>query len=109
MTRDYVDIKPITDSTSMATRFDKMLNNVADMLAKAPIYTTWIRFQIGKKQPLTFNTASTNKKQNLIADLEVEKQGVGVCNDFTINVYYDPFDYGQNPSDQIELLDDLIA
>lgn len=109
VTRDYANIKAITDPASMATRFDKMLNNVANMLAKAPIYTTWIRFQIGKKQPLTFNTASTNKKQNLIADLEVEKQGAGVCNDFTINVYYDPFDYGQNPTDQIELLDDLIA
>lgn len=110
ISREFVNIDNVNDSKAVAQRFDDMINRVINMLNKeGPIYSTWIRFQIGKKQPLTFSTGSTDELQNLIADLSVDKQGNGVCNTFTLNVRYDPFNYGQNPSDKIELLDDLVA
>lgn len=110
VTRDWVSVDAISDAKQQIINYDEMIKNVLNMLnTEGPIYTTWIRFQIGKSNPITFNTASQDETQNIIADLEVTKSGVGVANSFRLNVIYDPFNYGQQPSDKIELLDDLVA
>lgn len=109
ITRDFQSIDASTDQDTLITRCNNMLNNVTKMIQEQPIYSTWIRFQVGKTEPLTFNTASTDELQNLIADFSMEKEGSGITNSFTIRIIYDPFRYGQNPGDKIELLDDLVA
>lgn len=110
ISRNWVDIDAQMDPDSLATRYDKMINKVLNMLnEEGPTYSTWIRFQIGKKAPITFTTGSTNSMENMIADLEVEKAGAGIANSFKLNITYDPFNYGQNPDDRVELLDDLVA
>lgn len=108
--RDFEAVDAQMDAASLAKRYDNMVGKVIGMLNdEGPTYSTWIRFQVGKTKPLTFTTASTSNTQNLIADLEVEKAGAGIANSFKINIRYDPFNYGQNPDDRIELLDDLVA
>lgn len=104
------NVTGIMDSIKLKDRFDNMLTKVSNMIAtQGPIYSVWIRFQIGKNRPITFNTASQDIKENLIADLNIEKTGAGVTNSFTLTVRYDPFNYGQNTKDKIEALDELLA
>ena len=90
--------------------FLNMLDNVSNMLInEGPILSTWIKFQVGKKNPIVFDSSSTNPKKNLIAQLEFNKTGAGVTNDFTITIQYDPFNYGQEDTDIIEQLDEYVA
>lgn len=110
ISRNWVNVNAQMDANSLAKRYDEMIGKVLNMLnEEGPTYSTWIRFQIGKKAPITFTTGSTDQKQNLIADLEIDKSGAGIANSFKLNITYDPFNYGQNPDDRIELLDDLVA
>lgn len=38
----------------MAAKYTRMLNAISDMIAKeGPIYSTWIRIQIRKTNPIT--------------------------------------------------------
>lgn len=99
-----------TDSNKMITRYEQMLNKVCNMIETGgPIYSTWIRFQIGKNKPIVFDSTSTNKNENLIAQLSLEKSGAGVANSFSLKVIYDAFDYGQSSVDQLEQLDEMLA
>lgn len=109
ISRDWVSISATTNRQEMGNTFTNMLYSVSNMIAKEPVYTTWIIFQIGNKKPLIFNTATTNPKQNLIASLNFKKKGSGTANNFEITIQYDPFRMGQNPTDEIELLDEYIA
>lgn len=94
----------------LSSVYNNTLRKVCNMIEKqGPIYSTWIRFQIGHNKPIIFDTSSTNNKENLIADLRMEKSGNGIANTFTLTVRYDPFNFGQNTQDKIEALDDLLA
>lgn len=109
-TRNFINNTTNDSTDELATRYTSMLNKVANMIEnQGPIYSTWIRFQLGDQDAITFNTASTDKKENLIASLRMEKNGTGKANSFTLVVKYDPFNYGQNSDDKIEALDDLLA
>lgn len=108
--RNFKNLSATTTPSKMAAKYTNMLNAVSNMLSKeGPIYSTWIRFQIGKSNPIIFDSTSNNKKENMIAGLTFNKKGAGVVNDFELTIKYDPFDYGQNTTDKIELLDELIA
>ena len=110
ITRNFKNIKALVSQDEMVTNYNNMLNKVTNMIEKqGPIYSVWISFQVGINNPIIFNTASTDLKQNLIAELTVEKNGAGVANSFILKVNYDPFNHGQNPSDKIEALDALVA
>lgn len=105
---------PTTDisTTALISKFETMLKNIDSMINKDSIYSVWIRFQLGtdnNSDKVTFNTASTNGKENLIASLEFKKSGAGVANSFKLTVQYDPFNFGQNPSDEVEALDNILA
>lgn len=109
-TRNMQNVQSTTDLQTMATKYTNMLNAVANMVATdGPIYNVWITFQIGKSNPITFNSASTNPKENLIASLHFDKTGADIANSFELDVQYDPFGNGQNPTDKIEALDDCVA
>lgn len=110
ITRSMKNVASTTDLQTMATRYTNMLNSVANMIVNdGPIYNVWITFQIGKSSPITFNSATTNPKENLIASLHFDKTGADVANSFQLVVQYDPFGNGQNPTDKIEALDECIA
>lgn len=104
------NITATIDQQKMANRFDSMLNKVCNMIeTQGPIYTTWIKFQIGLEKPIVFDSSSTDMTKNLIASLTMEKQGAGVANKLTLTINYDPFNHGQNTTGIVEKLDDLIA
>lgn len=108
--RNFKNISATTTPSKMAAKYTTMLNAISNMITKeGPVYSTWIRFQIGKTNPIQFDSTSNNKKENMIAGLTFNKKGAGVVNDFELVIRYDPFDYGQNTKDKIELLDELIA
>ena len=113
MARDTVNLDIKIDQFGMRDRYEDMLNNVANMLDKnGPIYTTWIYFQIGldDTKHITFDSSSTDKQQNLIASLSIEKSCSGIANTFTLVIQYDPFNFGQDTSnDTVEMLDEFIA
>ena len=92
-------------------KYENMLNSVTEMINNDGFtYSVWIYFQIGTKDnALVFNSASTDKKQNLIASLNIEKNGSGIANKFTLVIQYDPFNYGQETTDQIDKLETFIA
>lgn len=104
-------INPACNSDALKQRYDKVLNNVANMLDRNALYSTWIYFQLGNdnSKAVTFNSSSQDKDKNLIANLNIEKTGNGIANKITITIYYDPFNYGQNTTDKIEILDQYIA
>jgi len=111
-TRSPINVTATFDTNSMLKRYKNMLTNVSEMINKdGYIYSVWIYFQIGlnEKNSVKFNTATQNIKQNLIASLNIDKTGAGVANSFTLNIQYDPFNYGQNTKDTIELLEEFIA
>lgn len=111
-TRSPINVTATFDTKSMLKRYKNMLTNVSEMINKdGYIYSVWIYFQIGlnEKNSVKFNTATQNIKQNLIASLNIDKTGAGVANSFTLNIQYDPFNYGQNTKDTIELLEEFIA
>ena len=94
--------------------YENALNNVANMLDRnGPVYATWIEFQMGldSSNSVTFNSASTDMRENLIASLSVTKSGSGVANEFVLVVQYDPFNFGQNTDlrGNVEKLDSFIA
>jgi len=108
--RNFKNISATTTPKKMAAKYDNMITAIINMLNKqGPIYSTWIRFQIGETEPITFDSTSDNKKENMIAGLTFNKKGAGTVNDFELVIKYDPFDYGQNTQDKVELLDELIA
>lgn len=107
--RNFNNIAPVITTEKLADRFLNMLYKVENMINRQTIYSTWIRFELGLSEPVVFNTSSTDPKQNLIQTLSISKTGAGVANSFTLTLKYDPFNYGQNPTDQIEQLDDIIA
>lgn len=110
ITRGAQSVQTEYTQEKMATRFENMLNSVSNMLVNdGPIYSTWIYFQIGVSDPIYFNSASTNPKQNLIASLSMEKNSSGIANSFTLVIQYDPFNMGQNATDQLEALDEYIS
>ena len=65
ISRDWVNISATTDRQEMGNTFTNMLYSVSNMIAREPVYTTWIIFQIGNKKPIIFNTATTNPKPHL--------------------------------------------
>ena len=98
------------DSLSLLKRFNTMVTNVLDMVQRnGPIYSVWIKFQIGNKEPITFKSNTQNKQENVIASLRIEKGTSAHANDFTLVVQYDPFDNGQDSKGIIDRLDDYIA
>lgn len=106
------NVSASTSQTEMVTNLKNMINNVTNMLDReGPIYTTWIKFQIGENEnPLIFDSSSTNPQKNLIAQLDFNKSGAGVTNDFTLLIQYDPFNMGQaSNQDTIEKLDEYVA
>lgn len=113
MARSIVNLDVKVDQFGMKDRYEKMLNNVANMLdTNGPIYTTWIYFQIGLNEDnkIVFDSSSTDKQQNLIASLSIEKSCSGIANTFTLVIQYDPFNFGQNTNnDTVEKLDEFIA
>lgn len=110
ITRNFKNIETITKQEDMAKNYDNMLEKITTMIEKqGPIYSVWISFQLGVNNPIVFNSASTDLKQNLIAELSMEKNGAGCANSFVLKINYDPFNHGQNPSDKIEALDSLVA
>jgi len=112
MARGIVNLEVTTTQQGLKDRYEKMLNNVANMLDKnGPIYSTWIYFQIGldDNNYIVFDTSSQDKQQNLIASLSIEKSSSAVSNNFTLVVQYDPFNFGQTSTDAIEKLDEFIA
>lgn len=112
MARNPVKFTTPRTNKQLAERFESMLNSVAKMLDNdGPIYSTWIYFQIGTdtNKSVKFNTASQNMQENLIASLSIEKSGSGVANTFTLTVQYDPFNYGQQTQDTVEILDEFVA
>lgn len=95
-------------------RFYSLCDKVPKIFDKdGPIYHTWIRFQVGSKnnsKAVTFNTDSNNPNENLITSLSVTKSGTNQANTFTLNIYYDPFNHGQETvKNQIEELDEILA
>lgn len=111
--RTQANIKSVAATSNvgqMVQNFKNMLENVKSMVAnEGPIYTTWIKFQIGTNNPIVFDSSSTNPQKNLIASLEFNKVGAGVANDFTITIQYDPFNIGQETADVVEVLDEYVA
>lgn len=100
------------NNESLKKRYENMLNSVTEMINRDGFtYSVWIYFQIGTKSnnSMVFNSASTNKNENLIASLDVEKSGSGIANKFTLTIQYDPFNYGQDSADQIDKLEEFIA
>lgn len=95
----------------LKVKYENMLNAVTDMIKNDGFtYSVWIYFQIGTKDnALTFNSASTDRQENLIASLSIEKAGSGIANKFSLVVQYDPFNYGQETTDQIDKLETFIA
>lgn len=112
---ERTNIKSVSATTSqkdMVINLKNMINNVTNMLNnEGPIYTTWIKFQLGAdSDPLIFDSSSTNPQKNLIAQLEYNKSGAGVTNDFTLLIQYDPYNMGQQTqNDTIEKLDEYVA
>ena len=94
---------------SMIRRFYNLCDKVPKIFDRdGPIYHTWIRFQVGSQnnsKSVVFNTDSTNPYENLITNLSVTKSGSNTANTFTLNVYYDPFNHGQETKNQIEKLE----
>lgn len=106
------NVEATTSQIQMKDNFKTMLNNVSNMLDNdGPIYTTWIKFQLGHndKNALVFDSSSTDPNKNLIAQLNFEKNGAGITNSFTITIQYDPFNMGKDNTDTIEKLDDYVA
>lgn len=105
--------KVVLSQQQMCQNYENMLNNVTDMINKeGPIISTWIKFQIGSKNnknPIIFDSSSTNPKKNLIASLSFNKNGAGTANSFTLVIQYDPFNMGQETADIIEQLDEYVA
>ena len=110
ISRSMQNVKSAESLEDMAVKYTNMLNSVANMIVNdGPIYDVWITFQMGKTKPITFNSATTNPDENLIASLRFDKTGADVANKFTLVVQYDPFKSGQYPTDRIEALDDCLA
>lgn len=110
--RDFnTTIKLDTEQRAMAKRFELMLTKLNRILKKNPIYTPWIKIQIGtdKKNTITFNTSSTKPNENLIVSLTNEKSGVDVANKLTVSVVYDAFKNGQDSNSQLDKFDELMA
>lgn len=112
MAREFVsvlDVKTGANAFDMTSRFENTYNKVKGMVEKQSIYSVWIRMQFGHNQPVTFNTSSRDKKENIIASLSMKKPGANAGNSFTLKVIWDPFDNGQNPVEKIQALDDIMA
>lgn len=115
VSRNFTNPKKLTTSDEIYQNFKQMLNKVGNMTVKnGPVYHTWIRFQVGSQdntKAVTFNTDTQNPNQNLIANLQMEKAGANCCNSFTLQIYYDPFNHGQesNVGSQLEVLDEILA
>lgn len=103
--------KGTLSSEKMADNFNNCFNSVKNMIVNdGPIYHTWISFQLGRDtDAVIFNTDTQNPRQNVISSLTVKKSGAGSCNEFTLNVVIDPFNFGQETQNQIERLDELLA
>lgn len=106
--RNFKKLEATMNQTQMAQRFENMLYNVDNMIKSDSAYSTWIRFEIGKNNPIVFNSASQNKDENLIMSLQYEKSGAGTANEFTIKVAFDLFDHGQQTKTRVEKLDELL-
>lgn len=108
--KNIKNVESTTDANTIKQRFENSLKAVNNLFKnKPPIYATWIRIQFGMSDPLIFDSTSTAMNENLIASLSINQNGSGTVNSFTLTVKYDPFKYGQNTSDKIEALDDLVA
>lgn len=110
--RGYVENNKLnigSTSSDLVKTYDKMYSKVKDMIRKQTVYSTWIRVQFGNSQPITFNTSSTNKSENIIASLDIQQSGTNAANSFTLKLVYDPFDYGQNTTEKVQGLDDIIG
>lgn len=103
-------IHPIS-SYQLGQRFETVMNNVKSMIQnEGPIYHTWISFQVGvDSDAVVFNTDTTNPNQNAIAQLTLKKSGAGSCNEFTLTIVFDVFNYGQESQNQIEKLDEYLG
>lgn len=103
--------KPYLSRDDLAKSYDNMLNKVENMIENNSIYATWIVFRVSKSENdyIEFNSSSTNKMENLIVSMTNKKSGSGYANSFSLTIRYDPFNYGQNASDSIEKLDNMIA
>lgn len=112
ISKNFVNKELKLDSAEQATVFEYTMNQVNKMInQKQPTYSPWIRITLGDDDAtsVTFNTASTSLKQNLIVSLSIDKTSAGTCNQFTLNVYYDPFNMGQEAANAVNGLDDIIA
>lgn len=110
ITRNFKNVEATINQTQLVTNFNNMLNKVNNLIKnEGSVTSVWISFQVGDKSPIYFNTASTDIKENLIANLTFEKTCSGEANVFTLTVQYDPYNHGQFPSEKLEALDDLLA
>lgn len=104
----YTGRQATLNQTTMAIRFENMLQRVDNMIKSNNIYSVWIRLDIGKDNPLTFNSASQNEDENLVMSLDFEKSGAGTANEFTFKIAFDLFNHGQVTKTRVEKLDELL-
>lgn len=103
-------------SQDIATRFNNTLNSLNEILSVSnnkngsPIYSVWIKFQLGEADPILFDSQSDVYERNLIANLSMTKGQNGYANTFTLDIYYDAFKNGQETNQSTaEVLDDWVA
>lgn len=88
------------------TKVSDVVKKVHAGLKKEPMYTTFLKFTVND---FTLLTTSRDPLQNIMQSFEIEKNGTGKANNFTVRIAYGPDigDIGGKEWD-INLLDSLL-
>lgn len=110
------DQSHVYSSEDIADRFNNTLESLNNILSVSngkngtPIYSVWIKFQLGEDNPILFDSQSDIYERNLIANLNMSKGQNGYANTFTLDIYYDAFKNGQETNQSTaEVLDEWVA
>lgn len=104
---------PEQSSNGVRNHIEAKMSKVANVLTKVhsglkcePMYTTFLKFTIND---FTLLTTSRDPIQNIMQSFEIEKNGTGKANNFTIRIAYGP-DIGDTDGRDwdINLLDSLL-
>lgn len=71
--------------TDRKAEFERMVNELQNRLALEPIYTNWVKFQVGN-----FALDTSDPGQQFFVSLNYTKNGSGQANSFTIAIAYEP-------------------
>ena len=104
--RNFQETEDIGTEERKITVFKNTVNTLNNRISANGHYATWFKF---KYKDFEIDTSSNDPNRQFMTSFRHELTGAGQANKFILNIAYDPFKYGQEPSASLSKIEEYFC